>query len=302
MRMWRVGSFSMGAALLLLGVFLLLTQVFNWDPAYALFSWWPMLLIVLGLEILICLGLAKKENAVVKYDFISIIFIGLIGTAGIVMALAHSTGILGMAEQVMKAEVRTANLPAYEERSLEGVKRIVVDSWTYPLNIEGTQENQISLFGTYEEENAKGLSLLKEVSDYALIEKKGDTLYIKMKELPHHRFSGHLAAEATLLAPSEMKLEINGRGHMINIKPRHMENDWKIGGEGLVEVEADKSANVKISVQNVNNLGQGEWENVKGENLKDENAEEYGPHSASMTIGKGSHTLTIFGADVVDVH
>lgn len=298
MRMWRVGSFSMGAALLLLGVFLLLTQVFNWDPAYALLSWWPMLLIVLGLEILIYLGVAKKENAVVQYDFVSIVFIGLIGTAGIVMALAHSTGILGVAEQVMKAEVRTANLPAYEERSLEGVKRIVVDSWSYPLTIEGTQEKHVSLFGTYEEENAKGPSLLKEVSDYALIEKKSDTLYISMKELPHHRFSGHLTAEATLLVPAEMKLEMDGRGHMIKVKPRQMENDWTIGGGGLVEVEVDKSANVKISAQNVNDLGQGEWENVK----EDKNEEEYGPRSADMTIGKGSHTLTITRADAVDVH
>ncbi|WP_340083961.1 hypothetical protein MHB50_13990 [Siminovitchia sp. FSL H7-0308] len=304
MRMWRVGSFSMGAALLLLGLFLLLTQVFQWDPGYVLLSWWPTLLIILGLEILLYLRIAKKENAAVQYDFISIIFIGLIGTAGVAMVLAHSTGILAVAEQVMKAEVRTENLPKYEETSLAGVKRIVVDSWSYPLNIEGTQEQHVSLFGTYEEEKASETSSpsLKEVSDYALVEKKGDTLFIKMKELPYHRFSEHLTAEATLLVPTGMKLEVDAKNHMIKASPRQIENDWKIEGAGVVEVKAEKSANMNISVQNSHNLGQGDWENVQDKSNERENRGEYGPLSATMTIGNGAHTLTIVGADAVNVH
>jgi hypothetical protein len=286
----------MGAALLLLGLFLLLSQVFRWDPAYAMLSWWPMLLIVLGVEILIYLAVAKKEDAPVKYDFISIIFIAMIGTAGIVMAFAHSAGLLGMAEKVFKAEVRTANLPAFEESSLEGIKRISVVSWPYPLNIEGTKEKQVSLFGTYEEETADGRALLKEISDYALIEKKDDTLYIKMKELPRNRFSSYMTAEATLLIPSGMKLELQAKENLINVYPRFMKADWKIESASRVQVKTDENADLAINVQDVNDIGEGDWKNMKGKTPEDD-----GPFEGNMTFGKGLHTLAISKTDSVDV-
>ncbi|KRG11643.1 hypothetical protein ACA29_15925 [Lederbergia galactosidilytica] len=49
-------------ALVFLGVFLLLQQFLGWDPALVLMSWWPILFIVLGIEILFYLFIAKSEN------------------------------------------------------------------------------------------------------------------------------------------------------------------------------------------------------------------------------------------------
>ena len=81
MRTWRVGTISMGLTLILLGIFLVLSQLLNWKPAYAMTGWWPIIFIVLGIEILIYLFLAKQENPAVKYDVFSIFFVGFLGFA-----------------------------------------------------------------------------------------------------------------------------------------------------------------------------------------------------------------------------
>lgn len=73
MRTWRVGSISMGTLLLFLGVLLLLSQLAGWDSSHVLAGWWPVLLIVLGAEILVYLFQSKEEKPLLKYDFLSIL-------------------------------------------------------------------------------------------------------------------------------------------------------------------------------------------------------------------------------------
>ena len=45
MRTWRVGSFSMGIALLSLGIILLLSHFFSFDLTFVMTAWWPVLLV-----------------------------------------------------------------------------------------------------------------------------------------------------------------------------------------------------------------------------------------------------------------
>lgn len=68
MRKWRVGSISMGLSLIALGVTLFLSQLYNWEVTTFILSWIPILLIILGIEILIYLLLSKQEQPIVRYD------------------------------------------------------------------------------------------------------------------------------------------------------------------------------------------------------------------------------------------
>lgn len=101
MRTWRVGTFSMGASLIMLGLFLFFSKFLSLQLAEVLMAWWPVLLVVLGGEILIYLFLSLQEQPFLKYDFLSIFFVGLIGTAGIILAVLSSTGVMGKVEDVM---------------------------------------------------------------------------------------------------------------------------------------------------------------------------------------------------------
>src|SRR4051812_33308619 len=93
---WRVGTFSMGGSLLLLGIFLLLSQLIGIDFAHMLISWWPIIFVVLGLEILLYLFFAKRDNPVLRYDFLSIFFVGIIGMMGIGFTFLSTSGLLDL--------------------------------------------------------------------------------------------------------------------------------------------------------------------------------------------------------------
>lgn len=94
MRTWRVGTISMGVSLVGLGMILLISQIANMNMTTILLSWWPLLFIILGVEILFYIYFSRKESSFVKYDILSILFVGLLGTTGIVLILLTSSGIM----------------------------------------------------------------------------------------------------------------------------------------------------------------------------------------------------------------
>lgn len=293
MRRWRVGSFSMGGALVFLGVFLLLQQFFGWDPALVLMSWWPVLFVILGIEILLYLFIAKDENSRVRYDFISIIFIAFIGTTGIGLAVLHSSGLFDFAQKVVSAEVRELDLPKYEESQLQGVERVQVDTGPFTLAVETTKQKEISLFGTYTGEMLGDKSLLKYVSDYAMIEKKGDTLYIKLKDLPHNRFYQSLdGMNATLLIPQDIALELKANWQPIKVTPRKLLSNWNIDGAETLYVHIDKQSDLMLDAEHTDYLDEEQWDQVEKDG--DDQIE-----FATKKYGKGAHQIKVQGANRV---
>nr|WP_144925962.1 hypothetical protein [Paenibacillus bovis] len=295
MRTWRVGSFSMGAALVFLGIFLLLSQVFDWDPAIAMVSWWPILFIILGVEILVFLAIGKNDKQYVKYDFISIIFISVIGTFGLGMAMLNTVGLLDVAHDVVSAEELTENLPKYEETLSDDIKRVVVETGPYELNIEATPANKAVLFGTY---TANGLkqSSVKEISDYALIEKQADTLYIKIKRLPTSKiFSNHGWMEATLLIPDTKQVEVKARGNDLQVETRKLQADWSISKAGTITFNVKEDANISIQATDIQYLDEDSW-NIK------KNDDEYADYvSGSYKIGNGEQIIQVHDSYKVQI-
>ena len=76
-------------------------------------AWWPVILVVLGIEILVFLFLSRQEKPFLKYDFLSIFFVGVIGTVGIGFSLLSSTGILEKMDDWLNREERTMDLPVF---------------------------------------------------------------------------------------------------------------------------------------------------------------------------------------------
>lgn len=74
-REWRVGTLSMGVLLIVLGCVLFVSQIQGWSSIQIIFKLWPLVLIMLGAEILGFLFFSRKENSVVKYDGFSIFII-----------------------------------------------------------------------------------------------------------------------------------------------------------------------------------------------------------------------------------
>lgn len=282
MRVWRVGTISMGISLVFLGVFLLLTQFLHWDISTVLKVWWPIILVVLGIEILWYLYASKQEKPYVSFDLLSIIFVGLLGTAGILMVFLQSTGLLDVIEHGVSREEVTKELPAFDYKLDDSVERIVFESTggNNPITIEGTEEKQVSVFGTYrtaliEEE------ILKIPEDYLFVTKKGDTLFIQLKELPRRTsdfYTDYPSVQATILIPHSMRVEIKSNYDEVTMLPRNLQTNWSVDGASIINLDLKETENVKVSVKNTDIMNKEEHTWKHGD-------KEEGTHSV-MQIGK----------------
>ncbi|WP_100407809.1 hypothetical protein [Bacillus solitudinis] len=300
MRTWRVGTISMGAALLFLGVFLLLSQILHWDTAYLLASWWPVVLIILGGEILVYLFMSRQETPYLKFDFLSIFLVGLIGTAGIGFTVLQASGITGEFQTYIQSEVRTDDLPLFSQQMNEDITRIVVESGNHPLTVESTTNNEVSIFGTYQGLFPK--ALINTSNEYLLAEEKGDTLYLTFKELPvgsefiHSQMS---TLQATLVVPSSLSLELSSEYTPLTLKPRELRSPWDVTGNGQITMKLPKNNDIMIYAENVNQiLGESlQWQFTEA--TADEASED--KKSAKLKLGNGEYPITLSNAESVDV-
>ncbi len=83
MRQWRVGTFSMGIILVALGIIMLYSQIADVQAMGLILKWWPIILVLLGVEILLYIVLSKQEQPKVKFDVFSIVIITFIMMAGV---------------------------------------------------------------------------------------------------------------------------------------------------------------------------------------------------------------------------
>ncbi len=68
----------MGIILIALGVVMLISQIFSIPAIEHIIKWWPVVLIIIGLEILAYIYLSKQEEPKVKFDIFSIIIISIL--------------------------------------------------------------------------------------------------------------------------------------------------------------------------------------------------------------------------------
>jgi len=301
MRTWRVGTISMGASLIFLGLFLFLSKFLDLELVHVMTSWWPILLVVLGLEILLYLFFARRqEQPVLKYDFLSIFFVGILGMAGIGFAILSTTGIVEKVAEVVGREERSFELPEFSFQTTPEIKRIVLTTSDH-MTIEGTDESAVSMFGTYRAQTTKAKPIIKSEEDYIYANQKGDTLYLNVKMLPNEQgpFYSHQEMEATILIPKDIKLEVLGNGNQLSLKPRMLENNWSVNSASSLELFMAKSSNVKVSAAGVRQV-QGmddQWkvtENGEGNESGEKNAE--------YQLGEGKHEISITNTQFVTLN
>ena len=263
MRIWRVGTFSMGASLVFLGLFLFLSRFLGFDLVHVMSAWWPILLIVLGIEILLYLFFSRQEKPILKYDFVSIIFVGLLGMVGILFATLSATGIMEKVEEVVAREEVSFELPDFSYKMDDSIKRVVLRTVGYQTTIEATEEKEVSMFGTYRTQTSKKEKLLASADDYVYANQKGDTLYINVKTLPNESgpFYSHREVASTILIPKGVELEVISSGTDIILNPRDLVNHWSINGASSLDVKVAENSDLTIAAVGVGEVNgkDGAW-------------------------------------------
>jgi len=299
MRTWRVGSISMGILLFLLGILLMLGHFFHIDSTTLLVTWWPIILISLGIEILLFLFLSKQDKPYMSYDFLSIIFVGFLGMFTLGLTMLTTTGVLDKVNEWTQMTTQSLNLPAYETTIKEDIERIVVQTNNHSLNIQDTSSHSVNVFGTYEARIIDDHAPIQSVSDYLLVEKIGDTLFIQMKEQYNDLFAPfdqQLYFDTTIVVPSNVSLDVMGKDNLVTLSPRKLLNTWAIHQVAQADIYITEKVDMLIKAEQVHDLIGETWE--KGKYNDDD--EPY-IRSGTMKIGSGKHQLTITDAQTVSV-
>lgn len=268
-------------------------------------AWWPVLLIVLGIEILLYLFLSRQEKPMIKYDFLSIFFVGVLGMVGIAFAVLSSTGLMGKVEEAIAREERSFELPAYAYKMDDSIKRVVVRTTGYPMTIETTEEKEVSMFGTYRTETTKSKEkLVKSAEDYVSANKKGDTLFLNVKTLPNESglFSTYQEMAATILIPADVKLEVIGNGNSLTLNPRSLVNNWSINGVSSIDVELNETSDLKIAANGVDDVSgeDGAWQVTEKGNQN--GGIEGVERNAVYQSGEGKYQINISNANYVSLN
>jgi hypothetical protein len=213
MKTWRVGTLSMGVTLIMLGAILFISQWKGQQAFDAYIAWWPIVFVLLGLEIILYLSFSKKENSRVSYDIMSLFFVGFICLGCLGFTMMASIGLLGEVRTMIGAVDETRDLPEVTEAVGDGVKKVVLQSQDQPVKVDTSAERAVHVFGTYRTRSGQGEQverLLKE--QFVAVRTIGDTMYIQMKRLPQRQGldSYYPRITATVVLPQEVQVELRG--------------------------------------------------------------------------------------------
>lgn len=78
MRQWKLGALTLGALLIILGILIISFRATGLAIIDEILIWWPLVLIMLGLEILAYNFFSKSEHPKMKFDGFSIFAIILL--------------------------------------------------------------------------------------------------------------------------------------------------------------------------------------------------------------------------------
>lgn len=182
-RVWRIGTISMGVTLIGIGLSFA-TSLWQDTSAYELLLWLtPIIFIMLGLELLLTLRLNQHKHYQVKYDWLSLWFVAIIGAGALVMSALFYTGITNEINQVFSMKERSLFVDEHVAMADADPAKIIVKS-TVPITItehEGLTEVLLTGSVTYEAKDAVTLR------EQQLLQTKqvGDALYVFVTNIDH---------------------------------------------------------------------------------------------------------------------
>jgi len=205
-RTWRVGSLSMGITLMMIGTAL---AVSLWQDieAYEMMLWVaPVVFIMLGAELLLYLKFSGSARAVVRYDWVSVFFVGMIGTVSLGLALLMSTGVFDELQRGLNTMQRSAFVSTSKVEVPVNIDKIVIQSQN-PIEIEAADSSALQLIGQVSYWSA---DQLKQSDDKWLSTTvSGNTMYVMVGAVDRKDgglVTDYVNAQLTLVVPSGIEI------------------------------------------------------------------------------------------------
>jgi len=179
-RTWRVGSLSMGITLILIGTALAVSLWQKMQALDLLLLIAPVVIIMLGCELLVYLKLSGKETMYIRFDWLSVMFVGTIGAASVVLSLLMSTGLIDDLKREFQMTQRSVYIDPVTFPVADNIKEVIVQS-SYGVNFDKADTEEIHLFGSIQYLSAERLNV--SASELFKTTTIGNTMYVNIGEL-----------------------------------------------------------------------------------------------------------------------
>lgn len=246
MRQWRVGTLSGGLLLIITGSALLYAQFNKLAVFDTVLKWWPVIFILLGLEVLLQSYLQRQEDNKVKYDILSIIIILFIVLFGVGIQTFRE---LGLADRI-RLEVSSQVFVIQDHRQIPldaGIHRVILETDGSQVNIHNTSGNSITAQYSLHVRSQSQNQAQEYVEKFpGMSEKKeGDTVYIHLNS--GRGDSSLVNSEYSLLIPANVAVEMTLEGGQVTMQIDSVSNNWDITGPGSCNINLPALSDATIT-------------------------------------------------------
>lgn len=244
MRQWRVGTFSMGLLLVGSGLGLLVAQ-FNAEVVNSVMRWWPLLLIVLGIEVLVYTYFKKSDDGRVRYDVFSIIIILFLVFSGVGLKTAQDVGVIRLIQEQLQLSNYTMNLPESQVQFPPQIQKVVLYvERSSKLEIRSTSIDVFQAGGDVQI-RARSKEEARQMADQALqinTREAGSILFINLT-------GGQNIRDLKLQVPARLELEVSAPGQKLALVADQVIGNFLIRG---VDSDVLLPAGADLSVTAIN--------------------------------------------------
>lgn len=277
--MRKIGTITTAISFIFLGVALLLSK-FNGDLAYTVFKFWPMMIIVLGLEFLYISYKNKDEAKSYKFSFLTIFVLIVFLITDSAWGLVRSIDFESLKSQIENSiGYSNTNKVAFRVEKELSKARMILRANNADIDIKPSKEKKLIFDGYIQAKNNKGID---EPTTY--FREEADKLTLDLNREPIGGIEG------TLYVPNGISIEI-------------------IVNNGKIESEEDLSNAVMIvdsknAYVNLKNLKEAHIKNSNGDieisNINDSSIENV---NGSVKVNGNSENVDIDnknGAVIID--
>lgn len=245
MKIKRVGTISMGIVLISFGVILFLSQVNKFSALNMVLKIWPLILILMGLEVLWYRYMSKDEGIVIKYDLFSIFTILIILIVNMGIFTISESGLIDRFQSMVVSSNYDMDKAVNEYIIDESIKKIIIND-ANNLVIRSTKDNKISgiskanVYASSKEEAYELNSM-----DNVKYEKSGNTLYIYFPNNMNNNYSYSNTRSLELFLPENIDAEIMNC-YNLDLIYSSFNNKWTFDGNSNINIRLEKDSNVDI--------------------------------------------------------
>jgi len=296
----RVGTLTLGTALIVCGIVLVAARIQGNAAAGLVIAWWPLFLVMLGGEVLWHHYTAKDGNTRLYFDIFSILTVGLIIFCSLGLFTLTEIGVLPRLQAVLASQSYSLRTPVHQIAVDAAVQKVVVSAPHSRLVLRAGADRTISAGGKADI-LATSLAQAEGRLDNLSVEyrQEGDTMYVTFS----YPYGGSLGQdirveEFAVTVPGDLAVEVNEPGSLW-LDADRIKADWLIDAAGYVEIRLSADSDVRVETD-ISDAGRLDSDMAWVE--EDEPEETDGMRMVKRTAGNGKYKIKVPGAGHLSVN